>query len=64
MNQTAMIGPKAEPMREVPSGWTANRATRMTTAAGTTYVVNPGAAISKPSSADNTEIAGVMAPSP
>ena len=35
-NHNSMIGPKAAPMREVPSGWTANSASRMTTAAGTT----------------------------
>ncbi len=35
-NQTAMIGPNAAPMREVPSGCTANNKTRMTTAAGKT----------------------------
>ena len=35
-NQTSMIGPNARPMRAVPSGWMANKASRMTTAAGRT----------------------------
>ena len=35
-NQTAMIGPKAAPIRAVPSGWTANSAARIATAAGST----------------------------
>jgi hypothetical protein len=31
-----MIGPNGVPMREVPSGWTANRTSRVTTAVGKT----------------------------
>ena len=63
-NQTAMIGPKAAPMRAVPSGCTANSPARMTTAHGSTYCSKLGAAMLRPSSAESTEIAGVIAPSP
>ena len=33
-NHSAMIGPKALPIRAVPCGWMAKSATRITTAAG------------------------------
>ena len=36
----------------------------MTTAAGTTYGSSAGDATSRPSTADSTEIAGVITPSP
>ena len=51
-------------MRAVPSGWTANSTSRMTTASGSTYGVSVGVARLSPSSAESTEIAGVIAPSP
>jgi hypothetical protein len=63
-NHTSMTGPKARPMRAVPCGWIANRASRMATAAGGTNVCSDGAICSTPSSAESTEIAGVIAPSP
>ena len=63
-NQTSMTGPKALPMRAVPCGWIANKASRIAAAAGSTTVCSDGAICSMPSSADSTEIAGVIAPSP
>ena len=63
-NQANMIGPNARPIAAVPNGCTANSASRTTVAAGNTYVVNAGAICSTPSSAESTEIAGVIAPSP
>ena len=35
-NQTSMIGPNARPIRAVPCGCSANKATRIATAAGST----------------------------
>ena len=35
-NHSAMIGPNALPIREVPWGWMANSATRIRTETGTT----------------------------
>ena len=63
-NHNAMIGPKALPIRVVPSGWMAKSATRITTAAGKMYGRKVDVTMSSPSSAERTEIAGVMAPSP
>ena len=63
-NHNAMIGPNAAPMREVPSGCTANSAEQNDDGGRHHIVVNAGAAILRPSSADSTEIAGVIAPSP
>ena len=63
-NQTSMIGPKARPIAAVPSGCTANSATRIATRRRQTHAVSAGAICSTPSSAESTEIAGVIAPSP
>ena len=63
-NQAGMIGPNARPSAAVPNGCTANSASRMAIAAGSTYPVKAGAICSMPSSAESTEIAGVIAPSP
>jgi hypothetical protein len=51
-------------MRAVPCDWIANSTTRIATAIDTTYGPSPGAAMVSPSSAESTEIAGVIAPSP
>ena len=59
-----MIGPKMRPTLPVPRNCIAN-STMMTTAEiGRTYGAAFGVAISRPSIADSTEMAGVMMPSP
>ena len=64
MNQTAMTGPKTRPTALVPHCCTANRPVRIAIEIGTTSESSSGAAISSPSTADSTEIAGVMTLSP
>jgi len=59
-----MIGPKALPIRDVPRGCIAKSATRIATAAGRIKVFRAGTAILRPSRAERTEMAGVIAPSP
>ena len=59
-----MIGPNARPIAAVPKRWTTNRPTRITTASGMTNGFRAVVATLTPSSALNTEIAGVMTPSP
>ena len=44
--------------------WKKNRANRITSVSGMTYCVNRGDTTSRPSTADSTEMAGVMTPSP
>ena len=63
-NHTTMIGPKNRAMTSVPRCWITNSATRMAQEIGTTQSPRPGAAISAPSTAERTEMAGVMAASP
>ena len=63
-NHSAITGPNALPIFAVPIGWIANRPIRIATAAGRMYGLSNGVAMSRPSSADSTEIAGVTAPSP
>ena len=64
VNQSSITGPNARPMRSVPKRWLVNSATRITTATGITKGLNASVATFTPSSALNTEIAGVMTPSP
>ena len=64
MNHNNMMGPKAFPIRSVPNRCTANSDVRMTTVMGTMYCATLGTAISSPSMAPNTLMAGVMMPSP
>jgi len=64
MNQISMTGPNMPPMNEVPLRCTMKRAMRMTTVMGTTKRSRCGAYTLMPSMALNTEIAGVIAPSP
>src|ERR1700676_725201 len=59
-----MTGPKADATRAVPLLWTENSTTRMTTVSGTTKCSSAGAASLRPSTADRTEIAGVIVESP
>ncbi len=63
-NQTTMTGPNSLPMLPVPYCWIMNNPTSTAIVAGTMKCSNPGAASFRPSIADNTEIAGVMTPSP
>ena len=63
-NHSPMIGPKKRPTRAVPQRWTANSASRIATAPGTTISFSPGSRISRPSIEDSTEMAGVIMLSP
>jgi hypothetical protein len=63
-NQTNITDPKAYPIHDVPLDWIANRSSTMATARGTMYGSKTGVTMLRPSSADRTEIAGVIAPSP
>ena len=59
-----MTGPNTRPTLPVPRDWTANSRRITTTLIGSTYCFSSGAETSMPSTADSTEIAGVMTPSP
>ena len=63
-NHTNMIGPNILPTAPVPRLCTMNRHSKMTTAIGITHEAKAGDTSSRPSTALNTEIAGVMIPSP
>jgi hypothetical protein len=63
-NQSTIIGPKTRPMRAVPRRWNRNRPTSSPTAIGTIHFSNRGVATDRPSTAESTEIAGVIRASP
>ena len=63
-NQPIITGPKRPPTAPVPRRCTANSATMMTAVIGTTQSCSPGSTTFMPSTADNTEIAGVIMLSP
>ena len=63
-NQTTIVGPNTAPMSPVPRRWTRNSPTSRTTAIGTMNGVKAVVATRRPSTAESTEIAGVMTPSP
>ena len=63
-NHSAITGPKTRPTLPVPRHCTANSATMTTTLIGSTYCCSSGVETSRPSTADSTEIAGVITPSP
>ena len=63
-NQTSMIGPNRRPTVAVPRRCSMNSPTMMAEAIGTTRCSSDGDATSTPSTADRTEIAGVIMPSP
>ncbi len=63
-NHTTITGPKMPPMNPVPRFWITKRPTSTTSVIGTTNGVRTGASSFSPSTADSTEMAGVMAPSP
>jgi hypothetical protein len=64
VNQTSVIGPNSLPMPPVPKRCIANSPVSTTSVSGMTHSCSRGAATSRPSTADSTEIAGVMTPSP
>ena len=63
-NQAMVTGPNTRPTTCVPKRWVANSATSTSTVIGTIQACSCGATISRPSTAESTEIAGVMTPSP
>ena len=64
MNQTTITGPNAPPTALVPNRCTANSTASTAIVIGTTTSLRLGETTSTPSTADSTEIAGVMTPSP
>jgi len=63
-NHTSVMGPKNLPMPAVPRFCTRNRHSRMTSVMGMMNRCSAGDMTSIPSTADSTEMAGVMTPSP
>ncbi len=63
-NQTSMIHPNIPPTFAVPLYWKEKSVAMMPNAIGTTKRVSVGAMTFSPSTAPNTETAGVMMPSP
>ena len=63
-NQTKVMGPKNLPMPAVPRFCTQNSRNRITKVSGITDFLKAGEMISRPSTAESTEMAGVMTPSP
>ena len=63
-NQRRVIGPKKVATRPVPRLCTANSAIRMPSAIGRTYCSKAGVTSFRPSTAESTEMAGVIAASP
>ncbi len=59
-----MTGPNSRPTAPVPKRWMTNNAVRIVSAIGTTSESSDGETTSSPSTADSTEIAGVIMPSP
>ncbi len=59
-NHSAITGPKSLPTLAVPTRWAAKRARMITTVIGMTNSASPGSTTSRPSTADSTEIAGVI----
>ena len=63
-NQISVIGPNHRETLPVPRTWMANRPIRMAVVSGSTKRPKLGEASSSPSTADSTEMAGVMMASP
>src|SRR5271167_869234 len=63
-NQPIITGPNRPPTAPVPWRCTANSATMITAVTGTTQPAKPGSITLRPSTADSTEIAGVIMLSP
>ena len=64
VNHTIMIGPNTRPTVAVPTRCTRNSPTMIAAVMGTTRCSSDGEATSTPSTADSTEIAGVIMLSP
>jgi hypothetical protein len=64
MNQTTQTGPNTAPIRWVPRFCSQNNPMITPMVIGTTQRSSPGAATFSPSTAESTEIAGVITPSP
>ena len=64
VNQTIITGPNRRPTAAVPWRCTANSATMITAVIGTIQPSNSGSMTLRPSTADSTEIAGVIMLSP
>ena len=60
----AITGPNRRPTAPVPKRWIANSTVRIASAIGTTSESSDGDTTSSPSTAESTEIAGVIMPSP
>ena len=56
--------PNRRPTAPVPKRWIANSTVRITSVIGTTSVSSAAPTTSRPSTAERTEIAGVIIPSP
>ncbi len=63
-NHTTITGPNIRPTTAVPRRCTRNSATMITAVIGTISSASDGSTTFKPSTADNTEIAGVIMESP
>ena len=63
-NQTPMTGPNRRPTAPVPRRWTRNKTTMIAAVIGTTRSDSDGATTLTPSTADSTEMAGVIMLSP
>jgi hypothetical protein len=63
-NHTTMTGPKSLPTRSVPRDWMRNSAARIATEIGTMNRCAAWVETPIPSTAEMTEIAGVIMPSP
>ncbi len=64
MNHSTITGPNTVLTRAVPKRWKKKRPMMMITVIGTTQLASCGSTTSTPSTADRTEIAGVMIASP
>ena len=64
VNQTSITGPNSRAIRSVPPRCTQNSAKTMSSVSGTTKRWNEGWIRVSPSTADRTEIAGVIIESP
>ena len=63
-NHMPMTGPNSLPTAPVPKRWMPNRTVMIVSVIGTTKVSRSGETISSPSTAESTEMAGVIIPSP
>jgi hypothetical protein len=63
-NQATQTGPNRAPMRAVPCRCSENSVPMTSRVNGTIQCASAGAATSRPSTAESTEIAGVITPSP